>query len=155
MNPIDKLLPLLSGVVTLHGGKYKALCPAHEDKNPSLAIKESDDGTILLKCWAGCSFESIVSALGLEPQDLFPPKLDRFSDSFYQKQKPVARFSKSELFEPLLNAAMLLLIGVNTSAGNPLQKPHFFKESLDDADFMRMLQSMSVIENIYMEAKSK
>lgn len=154
MNPINTLLPLLSGVVTLHGGKYKALCPAHDDRNPSLAIKEGDDGKILLKCWSGCSFESIVSALGLEPQDLFPPKLDRFNESFYQKNK-IPKFNKTELFDPLLNAAMLLLIGSNSAAGNPLQSQTFFKESFDDADFTKMLQAMNVIESIFMEVTSK
>ena len=51
-------------------GQYTALCPAHSDKNPSLAVSEKG-GKILLHCHAGCSNESIVSALGLEIKDLF------------------------------------------------------------------------------------
>lgn len=154
MNPINKVLPRLDGLKSTRHNKWQALCPAHQDKNPSFAIKEADDGKILLKCWAGCSFESIVSALGLEPQDLFPEKLDRFSESHYQKPQ-IPKFNKTELFEPLLNAAMLLLIGVNTSAGNPLQNQLFFKESLNDADFVQMVQAMTVIENVFMETKTK
>lgn len=47
------------------------LCPAHDDKNPSLAIKTGDDGRILLDCKAGCPTESICSALGVNMKDLF------------------------------------------------------------------------------------
>jgi len=52
------------------GCQYTALCPSHEDKNPSLAVSEKE-GKILLYCHAGCSKESIVAALGLEMKDLF------------------------------------------------------------------------------------
>ena len=53
-----------------HGNQYTALCPAHDDKTPSLAISEKD-GKILLHCHAGCTKESIVAAMGLEMKDLF------------------------------------------------------------------------------------
>jgi putative DNA primase/helicase len=42
-----------------------ALCPAHDDHNPSLSIKETSEGKVLLHCFAGCSFEAILGALGL------------------------------------------------------------------------------------------
>ncbi|MGH7559151.1 MAG: hypothetical protein ACREMD_15500, partial [Gemmatimonadota bacterium] len=54
------------------GGGWMARCPAHEDRSPSLAISEGDDGRVLLYCHAGCSFEQIVAALGLRPGELFP-----------------------------------------------------------------------------------
>jgi len=46
------------------------LCPAHEDNNNSLSVKMTND-RILLYCHAGCSTESIVSALGLSMTALF------------------------------------------------------------------------------------
>src|SRR5215211_5928998 len=52
-------------------GSWKALCPAHEDREPSLSVTEGDDGRALLKCFAGCDTENIVSELGLEMKDLF------------------------------------------------------------------------------------
>jgi putative DNA primase/helicase len=52
---------------------WRALCPAHEDRKPSLSIAEGRDGAVLLKCHAGCSTESIVNALDLSMRDLFPP----------------------------------------------------------------------------------
>jgi hypothetical protein len=35
-------------------------CPAHDDNKASLSISEGRDGKLLLNCFAGCSFESIV-----------------------------------------------------------------------------------------------
>jgi hypothetical protein len=54
------------------GQGWTARCPAHEDKVASLSIGVGDDKRILLKCFAGCSTESIVSALGRELKGLFP-----------------------------------------------------------------------------------
>ena len=48
-------------------------CPAHQDKGPSLAVKDGREG-ILLHCHAGCSAESVLTALNLAPADLFPDK---------------------------------------------------------------------------------
>jgi len=44
---------------------YKACCPAHEDKNPSLFIADGNDG-IAMRCYAGCDYRSIKSALELK-----------------------------------------------------------------------------------------
>jgi hypothetical protein len=53
------------------GDGWQARCPAHEDRTPSLSIREGDDGRVLLKCHAGCSVEAIVDALGISISDLF------------------------------------------------------------------------------------
>ena len=53
------------------GTGWQARCPAHEDRTPSLAISVGADGRTLLKCFAGCSVESICSALKITPSDLF------------------------------------------------------------------------------------
>ncbi|MER3426470.1 MAG: hypothetical protein C4299_04890, partial [Thermoleophilia bacterium] len=52
------------------------------DRNPSLSVSEAPDGRILLHCFAGCTLEEILEAIGLEKRDLFPahghgPYLDR------------------------------------------------------------------------------
>ncbi|MCQ2031960.1 virulence-associated protein E [Stutzerimonas zhaodongensis] len=71
MNPIDNLLPRLDKVKPNGAGKWLACCPAHDDKNPSLSVKEAEDGTVLLKCWAGCAATEITAAVSLEVRDLF------------------------------------------------------------------------------------
>jgi DNA primase len=70
MRPIDRVLERLEGVKT-HNGYYKALCPAHDDGEPSLTVSEGEDARVLLKCFAGCSFGAVVEALGLDERDLF------------------------------------------------------------------------------------
>lgn len=56
---------------TKSGEGYSCRCPGHDDKSPSLSINEGTDGRILLKCHAGCSVDSIVSALGLSMAHLY------------------------------------------------------------------------------------
>ena len=46
-----------------HGATGTARCPAHHDRKPSLSISESQDGTPLVYCHAGCSQEAVISAL--------------------------------------------------------------------------------------------
>jgi hypothetical protein len=70
-SPIDKVLHRLEEVKSTGPGKWKALCPAHDDKRPSLSIKEAEDHKVLLKCWSGCGASEIVAALGLSMSDLF------------------------------------------------------------------------------------
>lgn len=51
-----------------------ACCPAHEDRSPSMTLREADDGRILMHCFAGCSVESILGSIGLDFDALFPDK---------------------------------------------------------------------------------
>lgn len=53
-------------------GRWVGHCPAHEDRTPSLSIAPGADGRILLHCFAGCSTESVLEALGLDWEALFP-----------------------------------------------------------------------------------
>lgn len=55
------------------GSGWVVRCPAHEDKTPSLAIREGRDGRALVKCHAGCDQDDVISALralGLWPRRL-------------------------------------------------------------------------------------
>lgn len=58
------------------GGGYIGHCPAHDDKSPSLSI-DVVDGRILVKCWAGCTQESVIGELRAEGAwyDTKPPVL--------------------------------------------------------------------------------
>ncbi|MCR2831192.1 hypothetical protein NR402_12995 [Acidithiobacillus ferrooxidans] len=70
--PIDRVLHRLDRVKRTAPDKWIARCPAHDDKRPSLSIREAEDHKVLLKCWAGCGAFEIVAALGLNLGDLFP-----------------------------------------------------------------------------------
>ena len=70
MRPVEKILDRLEGVIESNGS-WKALCPAHDDHEPSLSVSEGDDGRALLKCFAGCKNPRIVAELDLDMSDLF------------------------------------------------------------------------------------
>ena len=67
---IDEFLARLQGVEGDGRGGWMACCPAHDDHNPSMHVNVGRDGRILVKCFAGCSAEEIVGALGLKKSDL-------------------------------------------------------------------------------------
>ena len=70
------LLDRLDKVRQTKPGNWVARCPAHDDKGPSLSIRETDDGRTLLHCFAGCDAESVLDSIGLAFGDLFPERLD-------------------------------------------------------------------------------
>lgn len=52
------------------GSGWMAKCPAHDDHNPSLSIREVD-GKVLLHCHAGCAQRAVIASLkakGLWPE---------------------------------------------------------------------------------------
>jgi DNA primase (bacterial type) len=70
--PVNKVLQSLDSVKKTAPDRWMAKCPAHNDRRPSLSIRETEDGKVLLKCWSGCGAAEIVNALGLSLADLFP-----------------------------------------------------------------------------------
>jgi len=58
------------------GKGWVSLCPAHEDRTPSLSIDEGADGRVLLKCHAGCNTDDVLAALGITRRDLFPEPIN-------------------------------------------------------------------------------
>ena len=70
---IDALLSRLEKVRNTGPDSWSACCPAHDDKGPSLSIRDAD-GKLLIHCFAGCSVHDVVGAVGLDIADLFPPR---------------------------------------------------------------------------------
>lgn len=52
------------------GEQWIALCPVHEDRNPSLTLKVADDGKLLVTCHAGCDSRDILAAIQATPQQI-------------------------------------------------------------------------------------
>lgn len=74
IGPFELITSRLEMVRQRQQGQCSARCPAHDDKGPSLSIRETPDGAVLLHCFAGCQVSEIVAALGLETHHLFPPR---------------------------------------------------------------------------------
>ncbi len=66
---LAEFLPYLQGVKATPKGNV-ACCPAHDDRHPSLVVKETDD-RLLIHCWAGCRTTDVLAAMGLDFPDLF------------------------------------------------------------------------------------
>lgn len=78
VSPVDRFVEALRRRgIELRGNM--ARCPAHDDTSPSLSLGVGRDGTVLLHCFAGCSVEQVVAAVGLQPRDLFALPLPRRS----------------------------------------------------------------------------
>jgi AAA domain/Domain of unknown function (DUF6371) len=45
------------------GRGFMVRCPAHEDNKPSLYVADGNDGSVALKCHAGCEYRDVSSAL--------------------------------------------------------------------------------------------
>lgn len=68
------LLDRLDKVRQSAPGRWMARCPAHEDRSPSLSIREAE-GKTLIHCFSGCSAPDVLAAVGLQLSDLFPTPL--------------------------------------------------------------------------------
>ncbi len=71
----ETLLARLEGVRQTAPGRWVSRCPAHEDRSPSLSVRELDDGRVLVHCFVGCGAADVVAAVGLTLSDLFSKRL--------------------------------------------------------------------------------
>ncbi len=55
-------------------------CPGHGSWGYSLSIRETDDGTVLLHCFAGCNALDVLDVLGMTARDLFPTRVAGWSE---------------------------------------------------------------------------
>jgi hypothetical protein len=66
------LLARLNGLKQTGVDRWLALCPAHDDKRPSLSVREIDSDRVLVHCWSGCGVEAVLAAVGLTFEALYP-----------------------------------------------------------------------------------
>lgn len=71
MSAVSKVLERLAGVKAVGPRKWMARCPAHEDRSPSLSVKDTEDGRVLVYCFAGCGAGDVLNSIGLRLADLF------------------------------------------------------------------------------------
>jgi hypothetical protein len=112
---LDALLSRLTKVKG-RNGSYTACCPAHDDKSPSLAIRE-EDGKVLLHCFGGCEVSAIVGAIGMDLTDLFPPAEPKYTP------QPKVKFFASDLLRVVaLEAAIVSIAAHDMAKGKALPK---------------------------------
>lgn len=68
---IDNLISRLEGVRKVGPFRWKACCPVHEDRTPSLSIRTTPEGLTLLYCFGcGAKGPEILDALNLRLCDV-------------------------------------------------------------------------------------
>lgn len=136
---LNLFLSRLDGVKTNGSFKWLAKCPAHNDRSPSLAIKLVDD-RILIHCFAGCSVQAVLDAVGLDMADLFS---DRSANPGASKPK-APRFSPYELFPLLIQEALILALAFDAVASG---------DALADTDKQRAIQAFDSVMRLNSEVK--
>lgn len=64
------------------GSGWSARCPVHDDRTPSLSLRDTGDGKVLVRCHAGCDQDEVIAHLkanGLWMQN--GPRLFRYAAS--------------------------------------------------------------------------
>ncbi len=82
-------------------GSWVCRCPAHEDRNASLSVKEKAGGGALVHCHAGCTADAVVAAVGLKLADLMPPRTERTTSKEIVATYPYTDEAGALLFEAL------------------------------------------------------
>ena len=128
----EKLLSRLQRVKRTGPGKWIASCPTREDKSPSLAIREMDDGIILLHDFGGDSVEAILGVVGLSFADLYPDKLDHVA-------RPVRR--------PFNASDVLSLVAFESTVAVVVVSDVVHGKEVTDQDFERLLVAAQRLGN--------
>lgn len=105
------LLGKLDGVRKTGPDRWVALCPNHEDRSPSLAVRETADGLVLVHCFAGCSALDVLAAVGLTFSDIYP---DRLPDHRYPRQSRT--FHAGDILECVAIEALTVAVCAGTLA---------------------------------------
>jgi putative DNA primase/helicase len=79
------------------GTKWRACCPSHPDRNPSLGLWITAEGNLNCYCHAGrgCTWKSIIEASGTRPEDWFAPELRRAFTDRHRPPRPTVQPEKS------------------------------------------------------------
>lgn len=86
MTPLEAFVARLKGA-RKSGDGWSAQCPAHDDRKASMSVSESPAGKLLIHCHAGCSFQSIMAAVGLTARDGFPEPPENGQNGEYMAGK--------------------------------------------------------------------
>jgi len=105
------LLSRLDGVRQTWPDRWLARCPAHDDKRPSLSVRELDDGRVLVHDFGGCAVTDVLAAVGLELDALFPEKASSHRQRGSRRPFPAADVLRAVEQEVLIAAVAASCLG--------------------------------------------
>ena len=131
---IENLISRLRKVKRTGNGQFIACCPAHDDRSPSLSIRDVGDGRILLNCLAGCATQDVLGALGMTFEDIMPPK------PIQHHMKPIKpRMYSKDALRLLQTEARIVFFAASRIVD---------KEEFTVGDYMRLRLAMERINDI-------
>lgn len=131
----EALLSRLDKVKRTGPGRWQARCPAHDDRGPSLSIRELDDGRLLVFDHAGCGVEEVLKAVGCTFDDLFPPR-----------QPPVEGYRP--IRRPFLPADAFAVIQHEVTVAALIACDMQKSKQVSDEDYQRLLVAAGRLNNM-------
>jgi hypothetical protein len=129
---LDVLLGKLHKVKRTGSNAWMACCPVHADKTPSLSIRDAGDGRLLINCLASCDTREILQAVGMDWEDVMPPKQASYQAPIKQRVYP------SDALKAIQSEARIVMIAASTMASG---------EDLTVGDILRLRTAMERINS--------
>jgi hypothetical protein len=126
---IETVLAALDRPRRTGDGRWVARCPAHDDRGPSLSVRDVGDGRTLIYCFAGCETADILGALGLSWGDLYPVK--RPTDASQRRRRATLTTAADALRCLGTEATIVAIAASDIAQGRPLS----------EADRQRLLEA--------------
>ena len=111
IQPVMNLLERLEHVRQSKPDHWRARCPVHQSdksKSRTLSICESDTGGVLIHCFAGCAYDAVLDAVGLQPSDMYPK--DESIERIRHARVPAGQ-SYRRVIETARSAATIVEVG--------------------------------------------
>jgi hypothetical protein len=137
--PVALLLDRLGGVKRTGADRWLAQCPAHQDNRASLAVRELDDGRVLVHDFAGCSTAEVLAAIGLDFDALYPSRAVHHHARPERHPFPAADVLRAVEREVLIAATAAAYLGNG--------------KSLNEADRARLLLAASRLSQAIVESR--
>jgi len=130
---LEIMLGRLQKVKRSGHGQYMACCPAHEDRSPSLSIKDTGEGRLLINCLAGCDTLNVLNALGMDWEDVMPPKEASYQAPVKQRVYP------SDALKAIQTEARIVMLAAYSILD---------KKDMTVGDFQRLQLAMERINEV-------
>lgn len=118
MSPYERLMQALPDFRRTGERRGMARCPSHKDRTRSLSVREFDSGAGGVHCFAGCSVDQVVTAAGLQMEDLFPARLAAPGGGLPPERRPYSAAQLLRAFTAELQLVWVLLADV--AAARPI-----------------------------------
>jgi hypothetical protein len=112
--------------------QYNAICPAHDDTDPSLTIRPGRAGDtvkVLVHCFAGCTPDAIAKALGVDPKEFTEieqeqeTRIDVLAEREYERIMARRKADMKVWQEAATTSRVIKLTGTTENAADELKIP--------------------------------